>query len=106
MFQTNHITQSLNSQTGKKKVIELPGTVQRRRIEYDMVVYMLAVNMGRHNKGMVAFQKAHGQFSPYFIGFLRCDLSGLEGLAHMIGNHIMLMLSAGDVQIMSLASHS
>ena len=100
MFQTNHITQSLNSQTGKEKVIELPGTVQRRRIEDNMVVYMLAVNMGRHNKGMVAFQKAHGQLSPYFIGFLRCDLTGLKRLANLIGNHIMLLLSTSDVLIL------
>ena len=61
---------------------------------------MLTVDMGRYDKGMVAFQKAHGQLSPYFIGFLRCDLTGLKGLANLIGYHIMLLLSARDMLIL------
>ncbi len=68
-----------------------------------MVVYVLTVNVGCYDKCMVALQEAHGQFSPYFIGFLWCNLTGLKGLANLIGNHIMLLLSAGDMLILSFS---
>ena len=59
------------------------------------------VNVCRHQKGVLSLRKAHGQFIADFIGFFRRDFSRLEGLANLIGNHIMLLCPSGHLQILA-----
>ena len=47
------------------------------------------VYVSADHKGMIAFGKTLGKFHTQPVSFLRCDLTGAEGLAHMIGNHII-----------------
>ena len=60
-----------------------------------MIVDMGFVRMRGHDEGMFTFQKAFRKFIADAIGRLRRDLSGPEGLANLIGNHIAALLSAG-----------
>ena len=47
------------------------------------------VYMSTDHKGMITLGKAPCKFHTQPVSFLRCDLTGAEGLAHMIGNHII-----------------
>ena len=40
-------------------------------------------------KGMIAFSKTLCKFYAQPVSFFRSNLAGAEGLAHMIGNHII-----------------
>src|SRR5699024_8020383 len=50
---------------------------------------MRFVDVGADHKGMIAFGEPPGKFYAQPVGFLRCDLSGPERLAHMVGDHII-----------------
>ena len=47
------------------------------------------VYMSADHKGMIALGKTLGKFHTQPVRFFRSDLTGAEGLAHMIGNHII-----------------
>ena len=47
------------------------------------------VYVSTDHKGMIALGKTLGKFYAQPVSFLRCDLTRAEGLAHMIGNHII-----------------
>ena len=47
------------------------------------------VYVSADHKGMVAFSKSLGKFHTQPVSFFRSNLAGAEGLAHMIGNHII-----------------
>ena len=47
------------------------------------------VYMSADHKGMITLGKAPCKFYAQPVGFFRSDLAGAEGLAHMIGNHII-----------------
>ena len=47
------------------------------------------VYVGADHKGMIAFGKTLGKFHTQPVSFFRGNLTGPEGLAHMIGNHII-----------------
>ena len=102
MLQADHIAQSLNGKTGEEEVIELPGGVQGGGVIDNVVMNVSLVDVSRHNEGVFALRPSHGGFIAHLIGFLRCDLTGLEGLADLIGDHIVALLSAGDVLILPL----
>ena len=63
---------------GKEEILELTGAIQRSRVENYVVMNMRPVNMRRNDKGVIAFQEAHGKLSPNLVCFLRCNLSGLK----------------------------
>ena len=42
-----------------------------------------------YHKSMIAFGKTPCKFYAQTVGFFRGNLTGAEGLAHMIGNHII-----------------
>lgn len=100
MLRTHTITQLLNRQTGKEEVVELPGAVNGCRIINDVIVYMGLVDMGCNNESMVALRPAHCRFVAHLICFFRGYFSGLEGLAYLIGDDVILLLSAGDMLIL------
>ena len=105
MLQADHIAQSLNGQTGEEEVVELPAGIQGGGVINDVIMNVSLVNVGRHNEGVFTLRPTHGSFIAYLIGFLRCDLTGLEGLTDLIGDHIVVLLSAGDVLILPLGQH-
>lgn len=60
------------------------------------------IDVGCHDEGVFALRPTHGGFIAHLIGFFRCDLTGLEGLADLICDYIMGLLSASDVLILPL----
>ena len=48
-----------------------------------------------HDESVIAFQKPLGKFVTDAVCFFRRDLTGLKRLAYLIGNHIVLLRSAG-----------
>ena len=88
------------------KVAELPVTVQVDRTPNDMIMDMGFVNVGADNKGVLSFGKSLGKFYAQTVGFLRGDLPRTEGLADMVGDHIVCApdtSSGGD--ILALGQH-
>ena len=53
---------------------------------------MLLVRMGRDDKGMAALRPAHSQLIADPVRFFRGNLSGIEGLADLIAQHIFALL--------------
>ena len=60
-----------------------------------VIMHMPAILVGGNDKRMIAFQKTAGKFVADGIGFLRRNLAGLEGLAHLIGDDLVLLRSPG-----------
>ena len=60
------------------------------------------VNVGGDDKLIPALGEAGGQFAAYPVGVLRGDLSGLERLPDMIGQHFIFLVhhAAPGVQIL------
>ena len=67
-----------------------------------MIVNMPRVGMGSHKKSVPALEEAHGERIAHAVCFLRRDLAGLEGLAHLIGDHVALLLPAGEGFVLPL----
>ena len=57
-----------------------------------MRVNMLLVRMGRNDEGVAALRPAHSQLIADPVRFFRGDLSGIEGLADLITEHILALL--------------
>ena len=53
---------------------------------------MLLVRVGRDNESVAALRPAHSQIIAYPVCFFRGDLSGIEGLADLITQHILALL--------------
>ena len=53
---------------------------------------MLLVCVGRNNESVSALRPAHSQLIAYPICFFWRDLSGIEGLADLIAQHILALL--------------
>ena len=102
MFHTEDVTDFLESQPGVMKVPELFSAIQRRGIKDDVVVDVRAICVGRHQKGVLALGEPHPQFIADPVGFLRRDFSRLEGLANLVGDHIVLLPPARDMGILAL----
>ena len=67
-----------------------------------MIMNVLFVGVRGNEKGVSAFQKPLGKFIAHTVCFLRRDLSGLKGLAHLIGDHVALLLPPGDGLVLPL----
>lgn len=71
-----------------------------------MIMDMGLVNVGADDKGVFFLGKSLGKFYAQPVGFLRGDLSRAEGLANMVGDHIVRSTdpsSSGD--ILALGQH-
>ena len=62
---------------------------------------MRPVRMGCYDKCMTPFCKTLCQFIADLIRFLRRDFSRLKRLSDLIGDHILLLLSPGDMKILA-----
>ena len=101
MLQTDHITEPLHRQTGTPEIPEFVQAIQGRGIIYDMVMDMSLIYVSRHQKCVLPLGKTHGQLVADFIGFLRRNFPRFEGLADLVGNHIMLLRPSGHLQILA-----
>ena len=63
-------------------------------------MHMSAVIMGGDEKSMFALQKSGRQLIADLVRFLWRDLSRLEGLAQLIGNHFVANPPAGNGHIL------
>ena len=62
----------------------------------------MLVRVGRYEKSVFALQEAPSEFIADPIGLFRRDLARLEGLAYLIGDHIALLCSSGELPILAL----
>ena len=61
------------------------------------------VYVSADHKGMIAFGKSLGKFHTQPVSFFRSNLARAEGLAHMIGNHIICTThSSGSGNVLPL----
>lgn len=58
--------------------------------------------MRGNEKGVSSFQKPLGKLIAHAVRLLRCDLSGLKGLAHLIGDHVVPLLPPCDGLVLAL----
>lgn len=68
-----------------------------------MIMHMGSIRVRYHDKSILSFGKPKGQFMPQPVCFLRRDLSRFEGLADLIGDHLMLLPPTGDLLILTLS---
>lgn len=62
------------------------------------------VYVSADHKGMIAFSKTLCKFYAQPVCFFRGNLTGAEGLAHMIGNHIICAThSSGSGNVLPLS---
>lgn len=67
-----------------------------------MIMDMRFIRMGGNDKSVLSFGEPHGKFIADFVGQLRRDLSGFEGLTNLIGDHIALLGPAGKLPVLPL----
>ena len=61
------------------------------------------VYMSADHKSMILFCESPGKFHSQPVGFFRGNLTGAEGLTHMIGNHIICAThSSGSGNVLPL----
>ena len=84
------VAQAVDSTGAAPKVAELPVTLQRGGVPYNMVVGVRLVDVGTDDKSVFAFGKTPGQLHAQPVGFLRRDLTRNEGLPQVVGDHVIL----------------
>ncbi len=102
MFHTDKIAELPDSFGAAPEVAKFPRAVQRSGVPNNVIMDMLFVGVGTDDKGMVALGEALGKFIAELIGFLRCDLARLEGLANLICNHIAGLFPDGELPVLAI----
>ena len=69
---------------------------------HDVRMDVVFVYMSTDKKCVFSFQKPFGQLIPDPVGFLRRDLTRLERLADLIGDHIAVLFASSDGFILPL----
>ena len=64
-----------------------------------MVVNVRPVGVGGNDKSVLALQKTLGKLVADAVSFLRRDLSRLERLPHLIGDHIAFLAAPGGLLV-------
>ena len=67
-----------------------------------MIVDVAAVGVGGDDESVPAFQEPLRELIADAVGLLRRDLAGLEGLAHLIGDHIIFLVPPGNGPVLPL----
>ena len=62
------------------------------------------VYVSADHKGMIAFSKTLGKFYAQSVCFFRGNLTRAEGLAHMIGNHSLMIGWKSHLRAVCLAA--
>ena len=83
------VAQAVDGTGAAPKVAELPVTLQRGGVPYNMVVDVSLVDVGADDESVPALGEAPGQLHAQPVGFLRRDLARNEGLPQVVGDHIV-----------------
>ncbi len=83
------IAQATDGSGAAPKVAEFSVTIRVDRRPDDVIMNVRLVDVGADHKGVIALGEPLGKFYAQAVGFLRRDLTGNEGLAHMVGDHIV-----------------
>ena len=103
MLQTQLVIHAPDRPGGTPEIAEFLLAVQRRRIDDDVVMDMVLVNMGTDNKGVIALRQLQCKFPPDLVCFFRRDFAGLKRLPEMVGDHIIRTpVPSGQVRILPL----
>ena len=68
-----------------------------------MIMNVVPIDMCANDKGVFAFEKSLGELITDPVCFLGCHFSRLEGLAELISDYIMLLLTSGSLEVNLLA---
>ena len=96
MLGADGVAEPCHRPAGAEKIAELMLAVQRGGVPDDVIVDVLFVGVRGNEKGVSSFQKPLGKLIAYAVRVLRRDLTGLKGLAHLIGDHVVPLLPSGD----------
>ena len=96
------IAESSDRSAGAEEVAEFALMVQRDGIPNDVIMNVRLVGMGADDEGIPALQKAAGQLVADPVSLLRRDLSRLEGLPDLVGDHVAFLLSSGKDTVLPL----
>ena len=66
---------------------------------------MFPVRVGGNDKRILALGKAHRQFVAHLVGLLCGDLTGLERLPDLIGDHIIFLSAPCGKFVLPLGQH-
>ena len=102
MLGADGVAEPCDGPAGAEKIAELVLAVQRGGVPDDVIVNVLFVGVRGNEKGVSAFKKPLGKLIAHAVRLLRCDLSGLEGLAHLIGDHVVPLLPPCDGLVLPL----
>ena len=70
-----------------------------------MVVDVCPVGVGSNDKSVFTLQKSLGKLITDLVGFLGGDLSGLERLTNLIGDHVTFLSAPSDKFILPFGQH-
>jgi hypothetical protein len=70
-----------------------------------MIMNVFPVRVCGNDKRILAFGETHCQFVAHLVGFLGGDLSGLERLTNLIGDHIIFLSAPSDKFVLPLGKH-
>jgi len=96
MFRADQVAEFTDGFGAVPKVVEFSPAVKCGRVPDDVVVNVVPVDVCADNKSVLAFEKPLSEFISDAIGFLGGHFAGLEGLADLIGDDIMLLLASGE----------
>ena len=102
MLGADGVAEPCDGPAGAEKIAELMLAVQRGGVPDDVIMNVLFVGVRGNEKGVSSVQKPLGKLIAYAVRVLRRDLSGLKGLAHLIGDHVALLLPAGEGFVLPL----
>ena len=102
MLGADGVAEPCDGPAGAEKIAELVLAVQRGGVPDDVIMNVLFVGVRGDEKGVSSFQKPLGKLIAYAVRVLRRDLTGLEGLAYLIGDHVALLLPAGEGFVLPL----
>ena len=61
--------------------------------------------MRRHDECVLAFGKPHGKLPAETVRFFRCDLPGFEGLADLVGDHVIRPAAASHLEVQAFLQY-
>ena len=96
------VAEPCDGPAGAEKIAELMLAVQRGGVPDDVIMNVLFIGVRGNEKGVSPFQKPLGKLIAYAVRVLRRDLTRLEGLAHLIGDHVVPLLPPGDGLVLPL----
>ena len=89
ILNADRVTEPPHRPPRTEEVPKFPAMVQAGGVPDDVIMDVVAVNMGADDVSMVPLGEAAGQLTAQAVGFLRRDLAGEEGLPDGVGDHII-----------------